>query len=89
MIHNIRDTNGNLTISLKELYTMTYEEGKAYYQVGANYLFGNEILRLQDISNDLYIFVSNEGTHIVVNAFAIGIYLPSIASQGMAITKLD
>ena len=91
-----RDTAGRLTITTEQLAAETQEEGKAYYQEGAQYIHNGKIYTLhrytrtdeQGHNVEIAHFESADGYSIFTDPARLGTFLPNVASDGLEIIRI-
>jgi len=84
-----RDRDGRLTIKLEELVALTKEDGLSYYKEGETYRYGTEdrVYVCLEIGEDIIKFISGSN-ELSIDKHSCGTFLPDIASEGMALTKV-
>lgn len=86
-----RDKNGILTCTIKELNRLTEQEGREYYTKGNFYLNKGDGRIYTYIEDDevLINFQSYDGYNLFIPFESCGTFLPDIASDGLALIKLE
>lgn len=81
-------------MSLKEISQSTEQEAAAYYQPGRIYLNAADnreyVYLVPDAeATGMAHFMSYDGHNLFIPCYALGTFLPDVASDGMELTRVD